>query len=151
AKIVVFPDDRDGGAKLVDRIQDAAGQKGTGRWTSEVALEMGIAIPTLTAAVEARSISSRRALRQELSRTYGSPTRRGGGALPRIARDALYAAKVLTYAQGFDLLRAADAEHSYGLQMDELARIWKAGCIIRAALLDTLRAAFQTSEKLDHL
>ena len=151
ARIVAFPDDLGTGALLVDRIQDAAGQKGTGRWTSESGLELGVAIPTLTAAVEARALSARRDLRQRLAAVYGGPVRRGDDALIAIARDALYVAKILAYAQGFDLLAAADREHRYGLQMSELARIWKGGCIIRAALLDTLRAAYVENPDLEHL
>ena len=120
AQIVVFPDDRGAGGLLLDRIQDAAGQKGTGRWTSEAGLEMGIPVPTLTAAVEARALSSRLALRRELSRTYGAPRTARDDSLPRTVRDALYIAKILTYAQGFDLLRTADHEHGYGLRSSEL-------------------------------
>jgi 6-phosphogluconate dehydrogenase len=112
---------------------------------------MGIAIPTLTAAVEARALSARRDLRQKLAPAYGGIEPRGDARLTEVARDALWVAKVLAYAQGFDLLAAADREHQYGLQMSELARIWKAGCIIRAALLDTLRAAYAENPGLEHL
>jgi 6-phosphogluconate dehydrogenase len=151
ARILRFPDDRGSGRPLVDCILDVAEQKGTGRWTSEAALELGVPVPTLTAAVEARSLSGRRELRLQLANAYGGATQRADPALPEQARAALYAAKILTYAQGFDLLRRADREHGYGLRLDELARIWTGGCIIRAALLDTLRAAWKQHPELEHL
>ena len=151
AKIVAFPDDLGSDALLVDRIVDAAGQKGTGRWTSESALELGIAVPTLSAAVDARALSARRPLRHKLAGLYTSTGQRPDDRLSRDAQDALYVAKILAYAQGFDLLRAADLDRSYGLRMDELARIWTGGCIIRAALLDTLRAAYVADPALEHL
>ncbi len=151
AKIVAFPDDLGSGALLVDRIVDAAGQKGTGRWTSESALELGIAVPTLSAAVDARALSARRPLRHKLAGLYTSTGQRADDRLSQDAQDALYVAKILAYAQGFDLLRAADLDRSYGLRMDELARIWTGGCIIRAAVLDTLRAAYAAEPALEHL
>jgi 6-phosphogluconate dehydrogenase len=150
ARILVFPD-ADTGTPLVDRIQDVAEQKGTGRWTTQAALELGVPVPTLTAAVEARALSARRGLRLELASQYGGATRQDDPALADAARRALYAAKILAYAQGFDLLRRADRERGYGLRLDELARIWTGGCIIRARLLDTLRATWRSHPDGEHL
>jgi len=151
ARILRVGDDRGGTGALVDRILDVAEQKGTGRWTSEAALEWGVPIPALVAAVEARQMSGRRELRHSLAAVYGGATTAAAADLERHAHDALYAAKILAYAQGFDLLRRADVERGYGLRLDELARIWTGGCIIRARLLDTLRAAWQAHPHLEHL
>ena len=146
SKIVAFKDDQGGRKPLLDAIEDAAGQKGTGRWTVQSAVELGVAVPTLAAAVDARVVSSQRELRGRLSSVYRpgvrpskTPRKR---AIERI-RAALYASKICAYAQGFDLLRHADAEHGYGLDLSEIARIWKAGCIIRARFLDDVRAAYR--------
>ena len=151
AAILRVHDDRGGGGLLVDRVLDVAEQKGTGRWTSEAALEWGVPVPTLAAAVAARSLSARRELRTQLARVYGGAAVAPQPELAETARAALYAAKIVAYAQGFDLLRRADAERGFGLRLDELARIWTGGCIIRARLLDTLRAAWQSQPDLEHL
>jgi 6-phosphogluconate dehydrogenase len=142
-KIFRFEDPERPGHLLVDAVMDAAGQKGTGRWTVIAALELGVPIPTIAAAVDARSLSAQRSLRLR------SDEQLGGGSRPRLeaidARDiesALYAAKLASYAQGFHMLRVASAERSYGIQLPEIARIWTAGCIIRARMLDRVREAF---------
>jgi 6-phosphogluconate dehydrogenase len=151
AAILRARDDRGGDALLVDRILDVAEQKGTGRWTSEAALAWGVPVPTLAAAVDARALSARPGLRAQLARSYGAATAASHAGLAEAARSALYAAKIIAYAQGFDLLRRADRECGFGLRPDELARIWTAGCIIRARLLDVLRAAWQAQPDLEHL
>ncbi len=151
AAIVRFPDDRGAGV-LLDSILDEAGQKGTGRWTTEAALALGIPVPTMTAAVDARMLSSRRSLRDGARTVYGGEVaRRGDHNLVGAARAALYAAKIVSYAQGFDLLHAASVEYGFGLRLDELARIWKGGCIIRAAFLDDVRRAYAAAPDLSSL
>jgi 6-phosphogluconate dehydrogenase len=154
ARIADFPDDRGSDAVLLDRILDSAGQKGTGKWASTVALELGIPVPTITAAVDARIVSSMKALRTGTSRVYPSTPARTPAARSEVLeklRAALYAAKICSYAQGFDLIRRGSLEFGYGVQLDEIARIWKAGCIIRAVFLDRIREAFRRNADLENL
>ncbi len=170
ARIVAFPDDRATGDMLLDRIDDRAGQKGTGRWTTQAALELGVPIPTITAAVDARLLSALQDERRRAAEVYRGMVGAGSGEAPdpRFAalfpvqggaredlieglRRALYAARVCTYAQGFALLAAASAEYGYGLDLAEVARIWTGGCIIRAALLDDVREAFRRAPALPNL
>ena len=145
------PELRDG--LLLDAVLDRAGQKGTGRWTVKAALDLGVAIPTISAAVDARVMSAARDRRVEADTAF-----RAGKSEPRLAlpdsvevgidvdvddvRAALYAAKIASYTQGFDLLARASEEREYGTDLAEVARIWKAGCIIRARFLDDVREAF---------
>jgi 6-phosphogluconate dehydrogenase len=131
------------GGLLLDAILDRAGQKGTGRWTVKAALDLGVAIPTIAAAVDARVQSAGRERRVEAEVAFGSP---GADQLEGVQvddlRSALYAAKIASYSQGFDLLTRASEEYDYGTDLSEVARIWKAGCIIRARFLDRVRDAF---------
>jgi 6-phosphogluconate dehydrogenase len=143
AEIFRTPDPERPGELLLDAILDRAGQKGTGRWTVEAALELGVAIPTITAAVDARALSANRDRRVEAEVAFGrAPDRRLDGVTTEDVRAALYAAKIASYSQGFDLLARASEERSYGTDLAEVARIWKAGCIIRARFLDRVREAF---------
>jgi 6-phosphogluconate dehydrogenase len=130
------------GAPLVDAILDQAGQKGTGKWTVLAAAELGVPIPTLAAAVEARSLSAGRPRRLAAAGLF--PVRPGGlGAVTaEDLGDALYAAKIASYAQGFDLMRAASEARGYGTDLAAMARIWTAGCIIRARFLEDVAQAF---------
>jgi 6-phosphogluconate dehydrogenase len=143
ADIFRTPDPGASGELLLDAVLDRAGQKGTGRWTVKAALDLGVAIPTITAAVDARVLSANRDRRVEAEAAFGPP---GEGRLEGVSvtdlRSALYAAKVASYSQGFDLLARASAEYEYGTELPEVARIWKAGCIIRARFLDRVREAF---------
>jgi 6-phosphogluconate dehydrogenase len=142
--------DEETGQPLVDLILDEAEQKGTGRWAAQTALDLGVPTPTLNAAVEARIISAYRAERElAASVLKGSGDRYKGDAPSFInaVADALYAAKICSYAQGFALLRAGSQEYEYNLNYGEIARIWRGGCIIRARFLDRVRAAF--AEDLD--
>jgi 6-phosphogluconate dehydrogenase len=142
AQIFRFPDPQDENALLLDAILDSAGQKGTGRWTVQAALDLGVAVPTLAAAVDARVLSAGVALRRRAEQAFRTPdTGCVSGVSVEDLRDALYAAKLASYAQGFALLAAGSAEHAYQTDLSEIARIWKAGCIIRARLLDAVRAA----------
>jgi len=147
ADIFRTPDpERKDGSLLLDVILDQAGQKGTGGWTVRAALELGVAVPTIAAAVDARALSSQKALRVEAARSSGG----GVGALVGVTREdlehALWAAKVASYAQGFALLSAASEAHDYGVEPAEVARIWTAGCIIRAGLLERVVEVFREEE-----
>jgi 6-phosphogluconate dehydrogenase len=142
--------DEETGQPLVDLILDEAEQKGTGRWAAQTALDLGVPTPTLNAAVEARMISAYKAERElAAGMLKGSRDRYKGDAPSFInaVADALYAAKICSYAQGFALLRAGSQEYEYNLNYGEIARIWRGGCIIRARFLDRVRAAF--AEDLD--
>jgi 6-phosphogluconate dehydrogenase len=142
------------GRPLVDIILDEAQQKGTGKWTSQHAFDIGAPIPTINAAVESRILSSLKAERVAASRVLHGPTPRYEGRREKLvdaARAALYASKITSYAQGFGLLRLASAEYGYDLRMAGIARIWRAGCIIRASLLNDIMAAFQRDAVLVNL
>jgi 6-phosphogluconate dehydrogenase len=128
---------------LLDAILDRAGQKGTGRWTAKAALDLGVAIPTIGAAVDARVMSADRDRRVEANAAFGErEIQRLEGVDADDIRAALYAAKIASYTQGFDLLARASEARGYGTDLGEVARIWKAGCIIRARFLDRVREAF---------
>ncbi len=146
--------DPDTGRPLVDVILDEAQQKGTGKWTSQKALDVGAAIPTIDAAVESRIVSSMKPQRVAASRVLKGPSLSYTGERQRLidaARDALYASKITSYAQGLSLLRAASEEHKYDLKPATIARIWRAGCIIRATLLGDIMSAFQRDAGLVNL
>ncbi len=146
--------DDETGRPLVDVILDSAGQKGTGRWTTQSALDLGAAIPTITAAVDARILSSQVAERSAASKLLQGPSARYDSdpkVLIQHARDALYAAKIVSYAQGMALLRIASDAHGWSLNLADIARIWRAGCIIRARLLNDITNAFERSASLANL
>ncbi|MBE3099323.1 MAG: NADP-dependent phosphogluconate dehydrogenase [Planctomycetes bacterium] len=146
--------DPDTGRPMVDVILDEAQQKGTGKWTSQQALDIGAPIPTINAAVESRIISALKPERVVASRVLQGPPARFGGDRQRLidaARDALYASKITSYAQGLGLLRLASEEYHYGLKPGDIAKIWRAGCIIRASLLADIMAAFRRDPALVNL
>jgi 6-phosphogluconate dehydrogenase len=153
ARIVNFKDEETG-KPLVDVILDKAEQKGTGKWTSQVALDLGVPIPTITAAVDARFMSAHKSERvaaaKLLSSSHTLRTARQPSFINR-TRAALYASKICSYAQGFALLRAASQEFGYHLNFGEIARIWKGGCIIRAVFLDRIKQAFARNPELPNL
>jgi 6-phosphogluconate dehydrogenase len=139
---------------LVDLIVDAAGQKGTGRWTIQTALDLGVAIPTITAAVNARIMSSIRQERIAASKVLTGPSGKYDGdtkAFINMVRDALYCSKICSYAQGMALLAKASQELKYNLNLGEMARIWKGGCIIRAGFLNKIKNAFNENPALPNL
>jgi 6-phosphogluconate dehydrogenase len=139
---------------LVDLIVDAAGQKGTGRWTVQTALELGVAIPTITAAVNARIISSIKEERVAASKVLTGPTGKYGGQTKDFinkVRDALYCSKICSYAQGMALLSTASKTYNWNLDLGEMARIWKGGCIIRARFLNKIKKAFSENPALPNL
>lgn len=142
------------GQPLVDLILDKAGQKGTGKWTSQNALDIGSAIPTITAAVDARIISSIKDERVAASKILSGPGTRYDGNRQQLidaVRAALYVSKICSYAQGMALLKKASAEYGYGLDLGEMARIWRAGCIIRAELLEDITNAYRRNPALPNL
>jgi 6-phosphogluconate dehydrogenase len=140
---------------LVDLILDAAGQKGTGRWTVVSSLELGVPIPTIYAAVNARVISSYKQQRLAAAKELMGPASQkyDGDAKAFInkIRDALYCSKMCSYAQGMALLGTASEEFDYNLNLSECARIWKGGCIIRAGFLGKIQSAFIENPKLPNL
>ena len=144
----------EGDTALVEKILDAAGQKGTGRWTVMNALEMGVGIPTITAAVNARIMSSikdeRVAASTQISGPDGTITENTTLWVNKI-RDALYCSKICSYAQGMALLRKASENFGYDLDLGECARIWKGGCIIRARFLNKIKRAFSENPALPNL
>jgi 6-phosphogluconate dehydrogenase len=146
-------DSKSGGA-LVDQVLDKAGQKGTGQWTARVALELGVPIPSITAALDARVLSSLKAERVIASRLLRGPSSTRAADVPRLVtrvRDALYASKVVAYAQGLGLIAHASQASHWDIDLGGLARIWKGGCIIRARLLDVIRHAYARDVQLRHL
>ncbi|WP_346292252.1 NADP-dependent phosphogluconate dehydrogenase [Sphaerothrix gracilis] len=146
--------DEETGKPLVEVILDAAGQKGTGRWTVVNALQIGVTIPTITAAVNARIMSAQKQARVAASKQLSGPTAKFDGdtqAFINKIRDALYCSKICSYAQGMELLGVASKEFNYNLNLSETARIWKGGCIIRARFLDKIKHAFQEDPNLPNL
>jgi 6-phosphogluconate dehydrogenase len=137
--------DATGGA-LIDSIVDEAEQKGTGRWTVHSALELGVPLTTIAEAVFARALSARRSARIEAEKLIGhppvAPRAPSAGDIAAI-RDALYASKIVAYAQGFEQMSTASAEFGWDLKLGELAMIWRGGCIIRARLLHRIRDAYE--------
>ncbi len=145
---IVAAKDPEGAGPLVAQILDVAGQKGTGRWTAIDAIEQGIPLSTVVAAVDARALSARKADRVAAAEVFEQSTR----ALSHLSLEdleaALYAAKLMSYTQGFDLLRTASQQRGYETNLAEVARIWKAGCIIRARFLDRVHAAYSANPEL---
>ncbi|HEY3445077.1 MAG TPA: NADP-dependent phosphogluconate dehydrogenase [Myxococcales bacterium] len=151
ADILRTPDSERAGSLLLDAVQDQAGQKGTGRWTVIAAAELGVAIPTVAAAVDARNLSAGRPLRVQFEGAVGGAAGKLAGVTPQDLQDALYASKIASYAQGFAMLSKASAEKSYGTDLAEVARIWTAGCIIRARFLERVSKAFAADPALEML
>ena len=159
---------RDGSSALVDAIDDKAEQKGTGRWTSESALQLGVPLTGITEAVFARMLSSQKsdrvnaasilkgpipppALRPPPHTTSGGTPKDSGEGVVDDVRDALYASKIVAYAQGFEHLRAGSKEFGWDLDLGALATIWRGGCIIRAQFLDRIKDAYAESPDLPNL
>jgi len=153
ADILAYKDPETGNA-LVEMILDTAEQKGTGKWTSQIALDMGVSAPTIADAVFARTMSAMQAERVLASKLLKGPqpqaTQNLAEVLPKI-QGALLAAKICAYAQGFALIKAADQEHDWQLPLDKVASVWRAGCIIRAYLLEDIRCAFVNQHDLTNL
>jgi len=146
--------DAETGRPLVDLILDTAEQKGTGKWTAQVSFDLGAAVPTLADAVYARTLSALKRDRVTASAVLAGPTavvRDDRDDFVEAIRKALYCSKICAYAQGFALLRAADREHHWGLRLGSIASLWRAGCIIRAQFLDTIKAAYDRTPDLANL
>ncbi|WP_440876721.1 NADP-dependent phosphogluconate dehydrogenase [Thalassotalea sp. PLHSN55] len=144
------------GAPLVDIILDKAGQKGTGLWTAMSSLEVGCPAPTISQAVYARSISSFKDLRIQASDILAGPALGADLIEDKQAfidrlHDAIYCAKISAYAQGFQLMKLAAKEHNWTLDFASIAKIWRAGCIIRAVFLQSITQAFERNENLENL
>jgi 6-phosphogluconate dehydrogenase len=143
------------GKPLVDVILDKAGQKGTGIWTLQAAIRQSVVISTINAAVEARVISSRKEERVAASEILPQPRirpfRGNRARLVNAVRDALYASKIISYAQGMELLRAASTEYKWNLNLSDIATIWRGGCIIRAKFLNRIVEAYQRDPALHNL
>lgn len=137
--------DAETGQAMVDVILDEARQKGTGKWTSQNSFDLGAPVPAINASVDSRNISAFKDEREFASQVLLGPhsvIQDDPKKVIDLVRDALYAAKISSYAQGFSLLSAASREYEYNLNLAEIARIWRGGCIIRAKFLNEVRAAF---------
>ncbi len=146
--------DEETGRPLLEMILDKAGQKGTGKWTSQSALDLGIAAPTIAEAVFARYISAAKEERTAAWRVLRGPSTTYGGdreAFIEAIGQALYASKVCSYAQGFALMREAGREYGWDLQFGEVAKIWRGGCIIRAQFLHRITEAYERDPGLANL
>jgi len=153
--------DPDTGAPVVDIILDKAGQKGTGRWTLINAAENAVPVGTIHAAVDARILSSMKALRVQASQRLQGPDAAqlaiglaatgGAEAFVQQVHDALYASKIVSYAQGLDLMRTMSLKKGWGLDLGAIASIWRGGCIIRARFLNRITEAYREQPELEHL
>ena len=154
AKVLAKRDDG-GRASLVDQIEDEAEQKGTGRWTSQSALELGVPLTGITEAVFARMLSSQKRERVAASSILAGPSQAtrsaDRAALINDVREALYAAKIVAYAQGFEHIVAGSKEYGWGVDLGSLATIWRGGCIIRAQFLNRIRDAYREQPDLPNL
>jgi 6-phosphogluconate dehydrogenase len=155
-EVCLRTEDPEGGEKLVEKIVDAAGQKGTGLWTVESALNMGVPVPTVYAALNARVLSSLRPERlaaEPLLQVAPGPAFDLGSPADGMAplRDACILACIASYAQGMALMQAASELHNYELNFPEIGRIWKGGCIIRARLLQRIQDAYNANGDLANL
>ena len=143
------------GAPAVDVILDSAGQKGTGRWSVIEAQMMGVPAPAIEAAVDARSLSAAKAEREAAARASedrrSKPAPADRAAFIKRLELALLAGKIAAYAQGFAVMRAASGEFGWDLPMPTIARIWRAGCIIRSQFLDTIASAFEGGRDIANL
>jgi 6-phosphogluconate dehydrogenase len=150
---------------LVDRILDVAGAKGTGKWMSQLALDLGVPSTLVTMAVFARGLSAQKEARVRASQVLGGPASGSNAAFEggvrellrdraqfvEAVRQALYASKIISYAQGFVQLMEASREHGWGLDYGDCALLWRGGCIIRAQFLDRIKAAFDARADLENL
>ncbi|HEX5307154.1 MAG TPA: NADP-dependent phosphogluconate dehydrogenase [Dyella sp.] len=147
--------DEDTGQALVDVILDRAAQKGTGKWTSQSALDLGVPLPLITESVFARVLSSLKSERVAASKQLHGPDAKAfagdRGAFIESVRRALYLAKLISYAQGFAQLRAASSEYGWNLDYGTIASIWRGGCIIRARFLEDITRAFAADSALANL
>ncbi|MCA9179126.1 MAG: decarboxylating NADP(+)-dependent phosphogluconate dehydrogenase [Planctomycetales bacterium] len=151
-------DDPEGDGRLVDKVLDVAGAKGTGKWMSQLALDLGVPSTLVTAAVYARSVSAVKEARVRAGEVLEGPAEQDRAALVgdrasfiQAVQQALYASKICSYAQGFVQLQAAAAEHDWPLNYGDCALLWRGGCIIRAQFLDRIKEAFDENRQLENL
>ena len=139
------------GRYVLDTILDTAGQKGTGKWTVQASLDEGVPLTLIAEAVFARFLSSQKDEREKASAVIPRPEAESISLSLNDLRDALLAAKIVSYAQGFALLQAASERHGWDLDCARIARIWRGGCIIRSVFLDTIHDAFSAEPDLRNL
>ncbi|MEO1782469.1 NADP-dependent phosphogluconate dehydrogenase [Enterococcus diestrammenae] len=155
ADILTREDDLGTGQPIVDVILDAAGNKGTGKWTSQSALDLGVPLPLITESVFARFISAYKEERVNASQILPQPEKYvfegDKKEFVEKIREALYFSKIMSYAQGFAQLRTASKEYDWNLPFGEIAKIWRAGCIIRAQFLQKITDAYETTPDLENL
>jgi 6-phosphogluconate dehydrogenase len=152
AAILAYKDED--GSPLLNKILDTAGQKGTGKWTGINALDLGIPLTLIGEAVFARCLSAQKDERVKAAEFLARPKKAFSGdkqAMINAIRDALYAAKIISYAQGFRLLREASSEYSFDLNYGEIALMWRGGCIIRSQFLNDIKKAYQTNPDIENL
>ncbi|MBI3667986.1 MAG: NADP-dependent phosphogluconate dehydrogenase [Acidobacteria bacterium] len=152
--VVLAKTDPETGRPLVDLVLDTAGQKGTGKWTAQSSFDLGVAIPTLSVAVEGRILSGYKAERVAAAKVLKGPAARFTGNRETFLKNlwqGFYLAMLASYAQGLGMLQEASQEHDYGLNLAEIARIWKGGCIIRSRLLDPIKKAYKKNPGLPNL
>ncbi|MBK5200043.1 MAG: NADP-dependent phosphogluconate dehydrogenase [Spirochaetaceae bacterium] len=152
AEIFKKKDDKTG-KPLIDMILDSAGQKGTGKWTAQISLELGTPLPTITAAVYERYLSAMKDERVQASEVLKGPVRKKITNYDFIEsiRCALYASKICAYAQGFSMLRVASELNNWDLQYSEIAKIFRGGCIIRAQFLNEIAHEFDKNNQMSNL
>lgn len=157
ADIFSIKDDKADGY-LVDKVLDKTGMKGTGKWTVQQAADLSVAVPTIASSLDARFLSGLKEERVEAAKVFGSglndvlvPQQVDKAKLIDDVRQALYASKICSYAQGMNLIRAKSIEKGWDLKLGELARIWKGGCIIRAVFLDRIKRAYDRKPDLANL
>jgi 6-phosphogluconate dehydrogenase len=154
ADILTRKDDLGTGKPIVDVILDAAGNKGTGKWTSQSALDLGVPLPLITESVFARYISAYKEERVAASEILTQPDYAFIGDREEFVekiREALYFSKIMSYAQGFAQLRKASKEYDWNLPFGEIAKIWRAGCIIRARFLQKITDAYDKNVDIENL
>ncbi|SDE65661.1 6-phosphogluconate dehydrogenase [Pricia antarctica] len=146
-------EDDESNERLIDKILDKAKQKGTGKWTSQNAMDLGIPVPTIDIAVNMREISALKSERTAADKIYDRPkvATMEKAKLEKLAEEALYFSFIVTYAQGLHVLAEASKEYGYQLDISVIAKIWRAGCIIRAALLADITEAFEKDKDLPNL
>jgi 6-phosphogluconate dehydrogenase len=140
--------------RLIDMIRDRAKQKGTGKWTSQDAMELQVPVPTIDSAVEMRDMSGFKEERESASehlKIHTGKFAEDKGLFKKQLHRAFHFAMITAYAQGMALLKAASEEYKYGLNLEDVARIWRGGCIIRADLLENIRTAMKTNPNLPNL
>lgn len=148
--------DEETGKPLVDVILDTAGQKGTGKWTSQSALDLGISLPIITESVFARCISALKEERVHASKLLSGPKDKPALGIEKeelieAVRQALYMSKICSYAQGFTQLKAASEEYDWNLDFGSISMLWRGGCIIRAAFLENIKEAYEKNTDLPNL